>query len=108
MEKLTFNDIPEALAMILEKLDTLERAISTMALDSGKEYLSTTEAAEFIDKTPNALRLMVFNGQIASHKRENGKKLYFRKQDLIEWMASGKRMSEKEREEYAKMIVEQN
>lgn len=52
-------------------------------------YLSTKQAAEFLSKTPNAIRVMVCKNQIKSIKKGNS--LYFLEIDLIEYLESGRR-----------------
>jgi len=46
---------------------------------NSKEWLTTNEAAEFLGVTPNALRIMVYRGQVPVYKF--GKRLRFRLRD---------------------------
>ena len=45
-----------------------------------REWLSTSEAADYLRITPNALRIWVCRGKIRAHKL--GRKLRFRMKDL--------------------------
>jgi excisionase family DNA binding protein len=52
-------------------------------------YITTHEAAEYLGKTSNALRVMVHKNQIKSIKKGNS--LYFLESDLIDYLESGRR-----------------
>ncbi|WP_162143047.1 helix-turn-helix domain-containing protein [Pedobacter glucosidilyticus] len=76
--------------LILNKLNHLESLIGSAATQSSTsfKYLSVVEAARFLDKTPNALRVMVCKNQIKHIKK--GGKLYFLQSDIEEYMESGR------------------
>lgn len=61
-----------------------------VAIKSINNYLRCKEAAAFISKTPNALRVMVSKGQIKNMKK--GGALYFLETDLIEYLESGRKV----------------
>jgi excisionase family DNA binding protein len=46
---------------------------------NSREWLTTNEAAKFLAVTPNALRIMVFRGQVPVYKL--GRRLRFRLRD---------------------------
>lgn len=55
---------------------------------SNEVYLNTRDAAEFIRKSPQALRQIVYNKKIKHIKRGNN--LLFLKSDLIDWIEDGR------------------
>lgn len=52
-------------------------------------YLNTVEAAAFLSKSPNALRVMLCKKQIKGIKKSGTN--YFLESDLVDWMESGRR-----------------
>lgn len=50
-------------------------------------YKTIEQAAHFLGRTPNALRVMVSKRQIPFIKKHG--KLYFRTNDIIDWLESG-------------------
>jgi excisionase family DNA binding protein len=48
---------------------------------NSQEWLSTFEAARLLSVTPNALRIMVYRGQLRVYKL--GSRLRFRRQDCL-------------------------
>jgi excisionase family DNA binding protein len=85
---------------------TVREAISEQACKTIKgrqfqshEYLSIDEASDYMDVPKNTLYNYCHNNVIVYHKR--GKRNYFLKSDLDEWMASGRKKSFKEMEQEA-------
>ncbi|SDH03714.1 DNA binding domain-containing protein, excisionase family [Pedobacter terrae] len=74
--------INDAVRAALENAPAAERPIRS-------RYFSTKEAADFIKKTPNALRQIVHKGEIPSMKRGNN--LLFFEEDLVTWIEKGRR-----------------
>ena len=66
---------------------------SATKLDTGK-LLSVTEAANFLNLAPQTLYGFTSNRTIPFIKK--GKKLYFKKEDLEAWLASGQKLSAKQ------------
>lgn len=61
---------------------------SLQADPSNEVYLNTKDAADFIRKSPQALRQIVYNKKIKHIKRGNN--LLFLKSDLIAWIEEGR------------------
>ena len=74
--------ISEAVA---NALNNQHQSVGTKSIHN---YLNTVEAAAFLSKTPNALRVMLCKNQIKSIKKSGTN--YFLESDLIEWMESGR------------------
>lgn len=70
---------------------------------SKERYLNTAEAAEFIKKSPNALRQIVHKGEVKSIKRGNN--LLFRESDLVEYIEKGVRVLKDEDVDPATYLV---
>lgn len=66
-------------------------------------YRTTPEAAAFIRKSPEALRQIVYRGEIASIKR--GNHLLFLESDLIAWLERGRRKTKAEMSANAEDIL---
>jgi excisionase family DNA binding protein len=56
-----------------------------------KEYLTTTEAAEFIGRTPSAIRNLVMRRMVPF--RKPGGRLMFLRSELIDWIESAPGLS---------------
>lgn len=113
----TFDMIPMLMANLLEdnkilsaKIDALNKKIGTVAPANRKgddnERMDVTEAQRYIPGHPAIQTIYGWtsNGQIPYHKI--GKRIYFVKSELDEWLSHGQRKSEdtlnKEAEEYVK------
>ena len=72
------------------QFEAVLKALNFSGAKSQEVYLNTIEAAEFIRKSPQALRQIVYNGKIKSLKRGNN--LLFLKSDLIEWLEKGRKL----------------
>lgn len=113
----TFDMIPMLMANLLEdnkilsaKIDALNKKIN-MSLPANKkgddnERMDVTEAQKYIPSHPAVQTIYGWtsNGQIPYHKI--GKRIYFVKSELDDWMSNGKHKSDddlrKEAEEYVK------
>lgn len=79
MEKqiLSFNDLPSALSLVINKLEILEEKFSTLMTqiqpDKGLEWLSVSELSEYLPTHPveHTIYCWTSNKQIPFHKRGN-------------------------------------
>lgn len=84
-EEITFERMPQAINLLLERIDTLERKID--ALTPQKEPQTTIDinaASKIISKAIPTIYRLVRIGQLPAYKR--GKKLYFIEEELREWI----------------------
>lgn len=113
----TFDMIPMLMANLLEdnkilsaKIDALNKKIN-MSFPANKkgddnERMDVTEAQKYIPSHPAVQTIYGWtsNGQIPYHKI--GKRIYFVKSELDDWLSNGKHKSDddlrKEAEEYVK------
>lgn len=91
MNQPTFEQLPELLSKILEKVEVLEKLLleQTLKKEDQQEMLTIKEAATFLDLTVPTLYSKVSRKEIPSHKP--GKRLYFQKSELLDWIKIGKR-----------------
>lgn len=73
---------------IQEKLDELKELIITQSI-SQKEILTLKEAAEYLNLSASALYKMTSNKEIPFYC-PGGKKIYFMREELKNWVLSGK------------------
>lgn len=83
-----FEGVENILAEILASVKQSKVVSQTI------KYLSTKQVATFLDKTPNAIRVMVHKGQIKSLKQGNS--LFFLESDIVDYLESGRRQNKTE------------
>lgn len=90
MELITFNKLPEAVGQLLEKVTHIEILLAdqqqSLELD---EPLNIKKAATFLDLAVPTLYSKVSRKEIPVNKR--GKRLYFYKSELEEWIRQGRK-----------------
>ena len=89
MEKLRFEDLPEAVSMLNEKIDLIISLLRLQTeqlafLINGNEFLTVPEAAKLTRYSEQTIRLKVMQGNIPSIKL-GGKRL-FNKEELLKWI----------------------
>jgi excisionase family DNA binding protein len=90
MEPFGFDKLPEVIRQLFEKVEHLEEMILKLQpeLQHQTQPLSIEEAAEYLNVTVAALYSMTSRRLVPFNKP--GKRLYFLKNDLDEWVKSGK------------------
>lgn len=93
MEKLTFDKIPGAIEIILQKLQNIEEVLVSRKQEEEKydEVLNIVEAAEFLKFTKSTVYTKVSRGELPAFK--SGKRLLFNKTELLEHLQLHKKMS---------------
>lgn len=94
MKKLFEQFETELRAMIYEIIVDVLKDHQIQQVMPAAKYLNTNDAAAFLSKSPNALRLMIFQKKIASIKK--GSKHYFLESDLVKWLESGRQKTDVE------------
>lgn len=91
MEPFNFNELPEVVRQLYEKVERIELLLEK--LDPHKadknELLNIEEAAAFLKVSVAAVYTKVSRQEIPYSKP--GRRLYFNKTDLKKWIANGKR-----------------
>lgn len=86
----TFEQLPEMVNLLLEKVESLEKRITDMYLsNSDRAYLTVAQAAEFLKLSVPTLYSKVSRGEIPVSKP--GKRLYFKKAELLSWINEGRK-----------------
>lgn len=103
-EKITFEDLPQAVGLLIDKVESLERTLLTKNEQSNECsdcWFNVDELIEYLPDKPAKATVYgwVSNRQIPHHK--GNKKLRFLKSEIDKWMAEGKRKSESELQEEA-------
>ena len=92
MEKqiLSFNDLPSALSLVINKLEILEEKFSTLMTQIQPEL------SEYLPTHPveHTIYCWTSNKQIPFHKK--GKRIMFLKSEIDEWMQDNKSRSRAE------------
>jgi excisionase family DNA binding protein len=94
MKKISFEELPEAVGLMLEKLDHLERIFrsTNQPIEIQKEkLLSIEEAAEFLNLKVPTIYSKVSRGELPVMKRS--KRLYFSRKELMNYLKEGARKS---------------
>ena len=90
MEKLTFENLPEAVQLILEKLERLEKTLvsSPSQKEERKETINISDASAILGLAKDTVYSKVCRGQIPAFKL--GKKLLFNRKELEEYIETNK------------------
>lgn len=98
-DKLSFDNLPEAVGYLISKIEVLEQKIDAMAPASNKTDSKTTididAAAKLIQKAKSTIYTMVRLGRIPAYKK--GKKLYFIEEELQQWLTDSPTICSKNR-----------
>lgn len=95
---ITFNDLPEAMSVMLRKVENMEQAIVGLREDIKKTKvhqesehipMDVQEACEFLSLKKSTMYYYIQNGLIPTSKK--GKKYTFFKDELIKWVESGRK-----------------
>ena len=91
MRTFTFDGMPESLASLHEKCDTIIALLSSIASGACGAAMHTpigmTEASKLLGKSPSTIYDMTSKRKIPFHKR--GNKLYFFQDELMKWITDG-------------------
>ena len=87
----SFDGMPESLASLHEKCDTIITLLSSIASGTCAAAKHTpigmTEASKLLGKSPSTIYEMTSKRKIPFHKR--GNKLYFFQDELMKWITDG-------------------
>ena len=101
--KITFEGLPQAISSLADELKQIKALILETTTNDGHDSLLTIEeTSEFLHVKKQTLYSYVSKGLIPNHKKAG--RLYFLKNELIDWIKSGnKRVFDVEAE--AKKII---
>jgi excisionase family DNA binding protein len=109
MEKISFEQLPEMMALLLEKVERLESLLLTGKEDGMvlKEMLTTDEAALYMGVSKSWLYKMTMQGELPTY-RPGGKRLYLKRSEINDWMGSQRSSSKAEIENLANAYIRKN
>ena len=92
-EKISFENLPQAVSLLLEKVETLEQLLKSQQNPSAPSDrpMSITEAAKFLNLSVPTLYGFVSKRTIPFSK--GGKRLYFSEAELTTWVKSGRKQT---------------
>jgi excisionase family DNA binding protein len=100
MEKrLSFDDLPKKVAELDTRLDRMEKMLEEVLsrLDGkGDQVMTVEQAAKFLSLAQQTIYEKVSKREIPFIKRDGGKRVYFLKSSLIEWLKEGVRKTRQE------------
>jgi excisionase family DNA binding protein len=104
MENLTFDKLPEAVTMLTNEVSELKRLLiekqEQQTTRPTEQLLTIKEAASLLHLTVSTLYSKHSKGQLPNVCKQ-GKRLYFSKQSLIDWVKEGRKKSNVEIEQEA-------
>ncbi|HEX8022235.1 helix-turn-helix domain-containing protein [Mucilaginibacter sp.] len=91
MDSFNFNELPEVVRLLFEKVELIEHMVLSLQPkeEDANELLDIKEAAEFLKVSVASLYNKVSRKEIPVSKP--GKRLYFNKTELKEWVQLGKK-----------------
>jgi excisionase family DNA binding protein len=91
MEKITFEQLPEAVTRLYSKLEVIERLLlekNTIPRPDPEEFLTVQEAALFMKLSVPTIYALIHQRKIPVMK--SAKRCYFSKVDLVNYMKQGR------------------
>ena len=103
MEKLTFDELPIAVTMLTNEISELKSLLlekrEKQQIEQPERFLNIQEAAEFLTLAVATMYSKVSKGELPVMKR--GKRLYFSRTELLEYLKGGRKKSNAEIEQEA-------
>lgn len=95
-DTLTFDQLPEAISKIQDKLDNIEQLLLQQqeTPKDQDEIMPVARAAIFLDLAVPTVYSKVCRKELPVNKR--GKRLYFYRSELTEWIKSGRKKTAQE------------
>jgi excisionase family DNA binding protein len=103
MENLTFDQLPQAVALLLEKVSRIEKMLSGLPIENQQEYqpmLTTAQAAKYMDLSMSALYKLTHRKELPVYKPTGGK-IYFKREEIDAYLAKCRICSQEEIEKEA-------
>ena len=110
METLTFDQLPNAVTMLIKEVSELKSLLiekqEQPTTDQTEQFLTIQEAAEFLSLTVPTMYSKVSKAQLPVMKRS--KRLYFSRTELMEYLKDGRKKSNAEIEQEAEAYLLNN
>ncbi len=100
MEKLTFDDLPEAINQLRKDVDVIMTLVQQMAnkedVGASDKPLNVKEAAEFLNLSVQTVYSKVSKQELPFSKSQGSKRLYFFRKDLLDYLKDNRKKSNSE------------
>ncbi len=104
MTAISFNDLPKAVTELTKKVDELYKVITNVQpQETADQFLTVEQAAEFLTLAVPTIYSKVSRRELPYMKR--GKRLYFAKSDLEDYLKGGRVKTVKEIEAEADQFL---
>lgn len=109
LQSLTFNELPNAMSLLLEKINGLEEQLKESArfnvpkVSDEEVILDVYDVARLLKVTIGTIRTKTSNGELPSMKRFG--KNYYLKSEIISYLKEGRKLSNQEIEEQANQYL---
>lgn len=105
MEPLTFDQLPQAVGLLHDRLTTIEQLLRerSTSIQMPDELLTISEAAKFLNLSVPTLYCKVSRQEIPVNKQ--GKRLYFYKSELADWIKAGRKKTASEIRQEAQSYI---
>jgi len=110
MENLTFDKLPEAVTMLTKEVSELKRLLiekQEQPTDQPEQLLTIDEVATLLHLTKPTVYSKVSKNELPGVCKQ-GKRLYFDRQTIIDWIKQGRKKSNAEIEQEAKAYLLNN
>lgn len=91
MEKITFEQLPETVALLLEKVERIETLLLEQPESHTDDLLNIRQAAKFLDLAVATVYSKVCRKELPVNKK--GKRIYFYRSELTEWIKKGRKQT---------------
>lgn len=104
-QAITFNDLPELMGQLLERVCHIENLLSNQqVILENDELMNAVTTAKFLNLSISTLYTKVCRGEIPALKP--GKRLYFNKRELIEWIKNARKKPNDEIRQEARFLID--
>ncbi len=94
--EITFESLPKAVAHLIEEVESVKSLLTNQkpVQPTKRLPIGMKEAKAILQKAESTIYRLVGNGSLPHYKQ--GRKLYFYEDELLGWVAQGKRKSQKD------------
>lgn len=104
MTQITFNEVPQAMSLLLAKMDIMEGMIKTLQTPTTPTIQTDTwfdihELSRYLPDKPAITTIYTWVADRKVPFSKNGKKLVFLKYDIDQWLKSGRTATKAQEQE---------
>jgi len=96
MNEITFENLPQAVSQLFNKLECIEQLLkagNANPTQESNDLLTIQQAGEFLHLSVPTLYLKVSKSEIPVSKLPGSRRLWFSKQELTEWIKTGRKQT---------------